>query len=333
MTRTLLCAALLAACATAQQRGATVARTPAALDASAITLERIMSDPEWVARSPESPYWSQDSQRVYFRRERAGEDDDERALYELSLASGTLREVPEDELGSVSIDGGVLDAERARRLFSRHGDLFLQDLATFEVRQLTRTRDFERPLGFIGEDLLFERNDLILVRELASGLERELVVLETGDDPDAGEDGDQADERPYLERQQERLLGVIADARAEEERDRERDRRRRALDPTRAPQPIYLGDGWREQDRAVSPTGAHVLLSMTKDGPDRGERDSMPVWITESSWVAPREVRAHVGYQKRAAEQLRLVDVAAGTVLEIDQAELPQIKVDPLAFL
>lgn len=306
----------------------TIARPSTDTPASEITLERIMGDPEWIARSPERAYWSADSRRVYFERERAGDNESSRQLFELDLASGRSRAVPDAELSVVDARGGVLDADRSTKLFARHGDLFLLDLTTFEERPLTRTTASERPLGFVGANPLFERDGSWLVRDLTSGFERELADLRWADAPD----DDEGEEGDYLERQQERLLDVVADRKAARDRARERSRTERELDPTRL-QPIYMGDGWRESQSAVAPSGTHALLAVTRGNSRGGERDSMPVWITDSSWVEPRDVRAHVGFQDHDDTELRLVDLENRVVHTIALDDLPARGDDPLAFL
>ncbi|MFT5815714.1 MAG: hypothetical protein ACI9VT_003488, partial [Psychroserpens sp.] len=51
-----------------------VLATPSTAVASAttITLEKIMSDPDWFGRSPESWYWGDDSQTIFYKQKRVG---------------------------------------------------------------------------------------------------------------------------------------------------------------------------------------------------------------------------------------------------------------------
>jgi hypothetical protein len=37
-----------------------------------ITLEQIMSDPDWMGRSPQSWYWGDDNQTIFYKQKRAG---------------------------------------------------------------------------------------------------------------------------------------------------------------------------------------------------------------------------------------------------------------------
>src|SRR5215213_1098587 len=53
----------------------------AAETSSGVTLEKIMSDPDWIGTPPENPYWADDGRAVYFERKRTGSD--VRDLYRL----------------------------------------------------------------------------------------------------------------------------------------------------------------------------------------------------------------------------------------------------------
>ncbi|HBL31645.1 MAG TPA: hypothetical protein DD490_32890, partial [Acidobacteria bacterium] len=39
-----------------------------------VTMEKIMSNPEWLGIPPENPYWADDGRAVYFERKRPGEE-------------------------------------------------------------------------------------------------------------------------------------------------------------------------------------------------------------------------------------------------------------------
>ena len=59
---------------------------PAAAAEAELTLEKIMSDPDWISRRPENPYWSDDGRTIYYQRKRQGSEI--RDLYALDAASG-----------------------------------------------------------------------------------------------------------------------------------------------------------------------------------------------------------------------------------------------------
>lgn len=297
---------------------------------SAITLERIMADPDWFARSPGSPYWADDSQSFYWSQKRPGSA--ERDLVQSDLEGRELRRVSDAERPMVDLPGGRYSEDRSRKVFSRNGDLYIKDLRgamAGKVTQLTRSASAESQAFFLTGDrrIAFNRGGQWFFRDLDSGLEAQLADIKTGDDPDAEEDEDD-----YLERQNRRLSKFLQTRKERREAAEARRKAQRKLDPSAAPQPFYLGKGKNAQSTALSPDGRWMILSYGGRR-DSGKRDNMPVWVTDSSYVEPRPVRSLVGTGKAQPAKLALLDLQGHRRYEVDLDALPGIKEDPLAAI
>ncbi len=109
-----------------------------AADAGAdeLTLELIMSDPDWLGRAPQRPFWADDSGSVYYFQKREGTRLND--LFRVDL-EGRVHQVEYAEMGTADIDGGDLSRDLRFKVDEREGDLYLKDLAKGEIRQLTRT--------------------------------------------------------------------------------------------------------------------------------------------------------------------------------------------------
>ena len=139
-----------------------------------ITLERIMADPEWFARSPEGQYWADDGLSFYWRRKQLGSE--ARDLFQTDLAGETLRQVADAELPFADVAGGEHAADRSRKVYARNDDIFIKHLTgerAGEIVQLTRTAESEStPFFMLGDArVAFRRNGAWRVRDLATGLE------------------------------------------------------------------------------------------------------------------------------------------------------------------
>ncbi len=300
-------------------------------DTGGITLELIMRDPGWIARSPTGAYWSDDGQAIYYRRQREGSELDD--LYRLDLGSGGAVVVPDEELASADARGGDWDAARERKLFSRGGDLFIKRVGTGEETRLTRTTAGERSPRFMADEgwIAFTRGGTLLVRDLATGLESEPADVRFEEAPEKARENEDKD-KDYLDRQQERYFEAIRDA--QEDRQEREDRRRelRRVDAGDVPGPFYLPKGLKERRRSLSPDGAWMIVVAAKDTGDE-ERDTMPRFVTESGYVDSSRVRPKVGYDKREDQRVFLLDLRGETWAELDRAALPLIDDDPLAWL
>jgi dipeptidyl aminopeptidase/acylaminoacyl peptidase len=63
---------------------------------------------------------------------------------------------------------------------------------------------------------------------------------------------------------------------------------------------------------------------------DRGKRDNMAVWVTESSYVEPRTIRGLVGTSTPATIEMALLDLENHALMEVDLKSLPGITDQPL---
>jgi dipeptidyl aminopeptidase/acylaminoacyl peptidase len=322
-----LCLALgpLAASAPAQAPGSTEGQE------TELTLERIMADPDWLGRAPEDAYWADDAGSVYFEQKREGEE--LRDLYQLELG-GTVRKVEDAERGAISVPGGDWSRDRTRKVYARAGDVYLRDLATGEVRQLTRTAAAESDPVFMADEsrIAFRRGDALFVRDLATGFETQPAELRAEKDPAEAESEEEAEE-DYLARQQEDLFQIVRKSEANERARRERDRAEQAADPARAPLPWYLGDDVEITGGSLSPSGDWMLVTVAPKDRDMGKRPLMPEYVTETGYVETEEVRPKVGTGDGQGERLLLLDLRSHELHELDWAALPGIDEDPLADL
>jgi dipeptidyl aminopeptidase/acylaminoacyl peptidase len=293
-----------------------------------VTLEKIMAHPDWIGRAPESFYWADDGQSFFY--ERKIEDSEERELLQSSLGGAILRQVGYDERGAIDVGHGQLSRDLGRKIYSRRGDVYLKDLGSGAIRQITRTAAEERDPFFMadGDGIAFERDGSFFARRLSDGLEYQVADLRLEEDPrEVDED------EGYLTAQQERLFDYIRDRKQEKEAREDREREEQRADPTRAPLPFYLGDDIELAASSLSPNGRWLLLVTAPADRPEDEATEMPLWVTESGDIEVREVRAKVGSGEPFSEQLLLLDLDAHTTHPLDLAALPTILDDPLAEL
>ncbi len=296
--------------------------------AGEITLELIMSDPDWIGNAPEDPYWADDGRAVFFSQKRVGEE--HRDLIRIDLSTGERRVVADAERGAVDAPGGKHSRDRRSKVFAREGDVYVKDLGSGAITQLTRTATDETDPFFMADGrVAFRRGDDLFVRDLATGLEVQAADVRLEKAPDAEEE----EEEGFLPAQQLRLFDVLRERKREREAGRERAEREQAADPTRPPLPFYLGDGVEIRQRALSPAGDALALVVADTPRDPGRKDQMPDWVTESGYVETREVRAKVGTGDGSGERLVLLDLAAHERHDLDLSALPGIADDPLAEL
>jgi len=199
----------------------TAAETTPAATAAPLTLEQIMADPGWIGKPPEDPYWSDDGRSIYYLREREGVPPQRKDLYRVDLSTtGTTGAagpaVLVDPARRTKVDArGERNRQRTRKVYVREGDIFVKDLGTGKVRQITRTEAEESEPHFLadGRRVWFHRGTDVFVYDLESGLLSQPAALKLEKDP--------LDKEPsLLAEEQTRLFDVIRQKQEREKRER-----------------------------------------------------------------------------------------------------------------
>ncbi len=297
-------------------------------DVAEITLERIMSDPDWIGNPPRRAYWSDDGEWIFYEQKREGEQRFD--LLRVAASGGEPALVPPAERGMVDVAEGELSRDLRFKTYALAGDVFVKDLTSGEIRQLTRTAAEESRPFFMaaGHHVAFYRDHDVFVRDLASGLEYQPVDLRLRKDPAEKKDPDD-----YLSRQQTRLFDVIREQQEDREHQRDLDRAEQQADPTRPPLPWYLGEELELLQTSLSPAGDRLLAVAIPNKRDEGRKDLMAQHVTESGYVEAPEVRTKVGTGDRLGERLLLLDLTDREKHRLDLKVLPGILEDPLAEL
>ncbi len=298
------------------------------------SLEQIMADPDWIGNPPEDPYWSDDGKSVYYEREREGIGQQRKDLYRVDLgadAAGTAGDaVLIDPAGRARADArGELNLQRTRKVYLVKGDVYVKDLRTGEVRQITRTDAAETDPHFLadGRRIWFHRGEEIWVYDLESGLTSQPAALKLDRDPLDKDPSPLADD-------QTRLFDVLRQKQEREKRERAEDLRLAQSDAARAPLPWYLGKKVKIERSLLSPSGDWLAV-VTSPKKEAGEAKTakMPEYVTESGDVETKEVRAKVGAEKPEPNAVILLDLRKHERHDLDFAQLPGIDDDPLKAL
>jgi len=292
-----------------------------------LTLEQIMADPDWIGNPPERPYWGNDGRAVYFERKRQGSP--LRDLYRLRLDEREPRLVPDAERGAAGAPGGAISRDRKWKVYTHEGDLFLANLVTGAVRQLTRTADVKTDPKFMagGGGVSFRVKEAVFVYDLHSGLISQPADLRLTKDPAEQEPAD------FLRREQLRLFSTLREDREHKLAERLRAEAVQRADPTRPPLPWYLGDKIKIDDLSLSPSGDWLLLVTHPKDATEGKKTVMPRFVTDSGYVDPEEKRPLVGTGSGAGQSLILLDLRRHLRHDLDLSVLPGIKDDPLKAL
>ncbi len=290
-----------------------------------LTLADTMADPDWIGPPVERAWWAWDGRSVQYQLKREGASI--RDTWQVGAEGGAPQRLDGAARNGMDAQTPVYDAQRARMAFVRNGDLFVRDLRSGALTQVTRSNETEaRPQFGRDGNLVFRVDNQWYQWRAGQGVSQ-AVQLRAEKDPA---------QAPKADALRDYQLATIATLRTERERReaaRAQDEAWRKSDPSRAPRPVYLGEEVEIIDSALSPDARYVLVVTQAKKGDAGAAGKMPKYVTESGYEEFEEVRTRVGRNEPLPQKLWLADVAEGKLSELKYDALPGIGQDPLAAL
>jgi dipeptidyl aminopeptidase/acylaminoacyl peptidase len=287
-----------------------------------LDLQTIMADPDWMGQAVESPYWSADGRSLYYSLKRDGSTVHD--LYRVDPASGQGTKL--EPAAMAQAEGpAVYDRAHRHAAFVLHGDVFLIDLASGRRMQVTRSAQPESAPQFSpdGRVLQFRQANNWFSYDLASGVTAPAAILTFTDDP-------RADKPDTLEQQQLDLFKELRENKADRDARRAQLDALAAADPTRAPQPFYMGDKSQLIDTELSPNGRWMLVVTQPAHHDDGKAPNVIHYVTQSGYTEEQPSRTYVGRNDPAPQSLTLLDLSTHKQYPLSTDNLPGIKDDPL---
>jgi dipeptidyl aminopeptidase/acylaminoacyl peptidase len=295
----------------------------AAAPARAITLEQAMANPDWIGPPVENAYWSTDGRSLYYDLKRNGSPVRDRHRIDPTDARDSVI----DPVAMATADGAdaVFDRARTRAAFVRNGDVFVRELASGRLLQVTRTPETEASPQFSadGRSVQYRSGNNWFSWDIAGAIGGPAAILKLGKDPDAKKPDD-------LGQDQLRWFSTLRQIKADREAQKQHGDEFAKGDPTRAPLPFYLGDEVTIEGTSLSPDGRWLLVVTSPKGHEGGKQGKLQRFVTESGYEEQEDERTRVGRADPAPQSLLLLDLArhAQNALAVD--DLPGIHDDPL---
>lgn len=289
-----------------------------------LTIEQAMADLDWIGPPVEEARWTWDSRAVEYDLKRNGSPI--RDTFRQDAGGGTATRVGDDARDTLGATGAVFDAKRQRQAFVRNGDIFVRNLRSGALTQLTRTLEEETQPQFGSDGALVWRVGNQWYRWNGTTV-AQAAQARAEDDP-AKPPAEDA-----LRDQQLRTLSTLAHDRDMRETLRRQEDSWRKADPTRAPAPVYLGSKVQISQTSLSPDGQWLLIVTQDKGAEAGAAGKVPHYVTESGYAEEQEARTLVGRNSPVPQTLWLADMRTGTLKPLPFDALPGITADPLAGL
>ncbi|MGB1199058.1 MAG: prolyl oligopeptidase family serine peptidase [Thalassotalea sp.] len=290
-----------------------------------ITLEKIMADPDWMGRSPERWYWGDNSNSIFYSQKQQGSP--LRDLYQQSITSIEGQKVDLAELHEKSDRNAIKNSAGTQEVFTYQGNVFVKQLASGQVTQLTHTSAYENSAMFLTNgNVAYRVGNKFFAHDFKSNAIVELASLLTSNDPNKAK----AD-NSYLAQEQTKLIGYVALQQKNKALKAAQSDRLKAKNSSITQTKFYFGTGKKIVHASLSPLGNKMLVSVADKKSARSASDIMPNYISDSSDILAEKVRARVANNQQYKEQLFLLDLNSGQKFELSFNSLPGFDQDVLA--
>jgi dipeptidyl aminopeptidase/acylaminoacyl peptidase len=291
----------------------------------ALTLNQIMANPDWMGILAQGAYWSDDSQSVYFSRQAS---EAVISTEHKQPISGAAVELTPNDLHLVEQKGGQLNLAKDKKVYLYQGNVFIKNLNTAEINQLTRQNTAIDGARFLtNDDIAYWQGSNVYRLHQDTGLIEQIAAVVMGNEPKTVQDPES-----YIAKQQHRLINFVA---KEHSKAKDRQAHRKSLsqnDPTFANKRWYLGDSEVVSELSLSPNGRYLLLSLIDKTYDwRGEHDIMPNYLGKEGYVEPVPARSRAAEDNPPGERLVLLDLENHTKKDITIEGLTGFDEDVLA--
>jgi dipeptidyl aminopeptidase/acylaminoacyl peptidase len=292
----------------------------------ALSLKQIMANPDWMGILAKGAYWGDDSQSIFFVRQAHGNP--VKNYYEQALNGDKATQLTLNELHKASQKYGVLDNKKTKKAYIYQGNVFVKQLSSGLISQLTRQNSPVNGVRFLNNgDIAYWQGDDIYRIHNYTGMHEQIASIKMSAKPKGVEDPSS-----YIAKQQHRLIKYVSQ---QHDNDKKREQYKAELaeqDPTLASKVWYLGDSETVSDLSLSPDGRYVLLSLIDKGYSwRGEHDIMPNYLGKDGYVDAVPARARVAEDKNPGERLVLLDLDTHTERAITIEGLEGFDEDVLA--
>jgi len=290
-----------------------------------MTMEQAMAHPDWLGRQPETAYWSADSQHIYYQRK---QQDSEIRDWFVRPLTGTDngQQVALKDLDNIGADDQRFSDDGRFVAWTFEGQVFVQEVASGKISQLTRNRQQHSNLMFLTDGRLSWRQDWdFYALNLSTGEQRLLASLKTEAAPKAP-----AVPETYLAKEQHKLIQFIALEHKNATDAFNKKQQIQKQSDVLAPAPVYLDKDQMIVSASLSPAGDKILVALGGKR-ERNPKDIMPNYITDTGDIAAQPVRARVHDQKPQPHKLVLVDLKQDKQVPLSYETLPGFDEDVLA--
>lgn len=290
-----------------------------------LTMEQIMSDPDWLGRQPENVYFTADGEDIVYARKREGSIVRDLFITKANQGNGSLVEHRNRHL--YDYDTKVDDQDFDFVGWIYEGNVFTQNKRTKEVTQLTKNSDRAFNLAYYkNSGLSYQQGSRFYTVDVNTGKQEQLMEWYFGKAPKAVNTP-----KDYIAEEQIKLIKYIQVQRKNKQDRFEFDREVEQENASHMVSTFYFDKGDTNVRAIISPNGNYAIVVTRENTPTRSDSDIMPHYIQEDGRIAAQPVRKRVADAESQAHKIYFLDLKKQTKKLLSYNTLPGFNEDVLA--
>ncbi len=284
-----------------------------------LSVEQIMQDPKFtVGALPSNVVWSEDSKTIYFNWNPDKNKAD--SLYGASIADKKPFKVAPQTRRALPSQGDY-SKDFFRKVYAKNGDLYLMDVRTMAIRQITNTVENESNPTFNAKDdkIIYTKNSNFFSFNISSGEIDQLTNFQSGIKKPEAKTNDQE----KWQKQDQLSLFEVLKERSDKKKEGERIQK---ADMPKRPKEIFTEDKLVDNP-TLSPDEKYITYRLTKAAV--GAKSAfVPSYVTESGFTEDLPARTKVGSPLSTSE-FWVYDIKKDTALQVSTKEIEGIYDEP----
>lgn len=282
---------------------------------SPLTINQIMKGNDFVGYLPGNIHWSENSKDIYF----SWNPDSEilTSMYKISLRDINPQKVTIQEQKNLPARNGNFNLARAKKVYSKNGDIFLLDIKTGVPEQITNTVSHESSPIFTSneQNIVYRSNNNLFSWSIRNGNIVQLTNFVSKKKQDNKKKSSEQDK--WLEDDELSLMMVLNDRNLKEEAEKSRNEK---LEQLRGCE-ISL-DGQFLSSLIISPDQSYVVYQLAKRG--KGKNTEVPDYVNDSGYTKMLRSRSNVG-SPFTDYTLGIYDIKNDTAYTVDTKQIEGI--------
>lgn len=265
-----------------------VAFLPLAALCQSLTIEKIMEDPKWIGTSPSNPFWSVNSDTLFFNWNPDNALAD--SLYYITLKNNVPQKAtPAQKQGVLRPQSVQYNNSRSAMVYAMYGDIYYEVVKPAKKVRVTHTVDMEmNPVfAFNGAAIVYQRDRNLYSWDIASGLTTQLTNMLSEAASGKKSSGTKAEQ--WLANEQLQYMEVLKQRHEKQEATKKYDE----LHERAQLRKLYTQNK-QVRGLAISPDGRSISYQLY-EAPSGGRNTIVPDYVTESGYTTDIPGRKKVG--------------------------------------